>query len=376
MYTIKNAKVLNDSFEFINADVCIDGNKIAQIAPDINEGEIIDASGKCVLPGFVSIHTHGAVGEYAVDSDYDAVNKVSKFWATNGTTTFVPTTSTRSFDEVKRAMGAIAEAIERGCDGAAVAGVNMEGPYLSEKGRGGHNVELMRTPAEFDFDELQKAARGNIKIVTLAPEIDGAVDFVKKYGDKVCVSLGHSGANYDEAKAAFDAGAKLVTHLFNGMPSIHHRNMGLIEAAFDSSASVEIITDGVHINKSMVLMAIKMFGYDRIVIINDSMQGTGLSDGVYNFKGMVRVIKNGVGVTEDGRINGGTATILKCVKNVVKWGVPLEMAVKMATYNPAAAIGMEDKIGSIAEGKDADIVIASDALEIKNVFVKGRKIEF
>ncbi len=375
MITIKNAKILNDKFEFENADVAIDNGKIIKIAPDINEGEIIDACGGYVLPGLVGVHTHGAVGFDSTDDGADGINEMSKFWAKSGTTTFLPSTTTALEGVLAEAMAKIAYAIEKGTDGATAAGINMEGPYISAKYKGAHREDWLRSPNEVDFGEMQKAARGHIKLVTLAPEVDGAVEFVKKYGDKVCISLGHSGATYEECTAAFDAGAKHVTHMFNAMPSIHHRNLSLIAAAFDKGASVEIIADGLHVKPTVVMMAIKAFGYDKVVLVNDSINATGLPEGRYEFCGYEVTLKDGIARQDDGTICGGTATLWQCVKNVVKWGVPLEMAVKMATYNPAAAIGMEDKIGSIAEGKDADIVIASDALEIKNVFVKGRKIE-
>lgn len=375
MITIKNAKVLNKDFEFVDSDVSIDGGKIIKIGNNLNEGEIIDACGGYVLPGFVSVHTHGAVGFDATDDGAEGINEMSKFWAKSGTTTFLPATTTALEDVLANAMSRIADAIEAGCEGATVAGINMEGPYLSAKYKGAHREGWLRSPNEVDFGKMQEAARGHIKLVTLAPEVDGAVDFVKEYGDKVSISLGHTGASYEQCVAAFDAGATHVTHMFNAMPSIHHRNLSLIAAAFDKGANVEIIGDGLHVKPTVVKMAIQAFGYDKVVLVTDSINATGLPEGRYEFCGYEVTLKNGIALQDDGTICGGTSTLLQCVKNVVEWGIPLEMAVKMASYNPAAAIGMEDTIGSIAVGKDADIIIASDELEIKNVFVKGRKIE-
>lgn len=374
MFTIKNVRVLNDKFELVNADITVDGEKILRIGNNLNEGEIIDGNGGYAFPGLVNVHTHGAMGFDATDDGAAGINEMSKFWAKSGTTTFFPSTITALDTALSKAMSEIADAIENGCDGATAAGINMEGPYLSERYKGAHRGDWIRNPLELDFEKVQNAARGHIKLVTLAPEVGGAIDFVKKYSDSVCISLGHGGADYEKCKEAFENGAKHVTHMFNAMPPLHHRNLSLIAAAFDSNARVELICDGLHVKPEVIMLAIKAFGYDRVVIINDSINATGLSEGQYEFCGHRVNLRDGIAWGDDGTICGGTATLWQCVKNVHAWGVPIEMAVKMASYNPASAVGMETEIGSLAEGKAADLIIASDKLKIENVFVKGRKI--
>ena len=379
VYTIKNANVLNDRFEFEKADVVIKDGKIAHKTANsekagMAEGEIIDACGKYVLPGLVNIHTHGAVGFDCVDCDYNGINEMSKYWASTGTTTFLATTTTASYDDTKKAMSVIAEAIKRGTDGAAVAGINMEGPYLAASHKGAHRADLLRSPKEFCFDDIQKAAEGNIKLVTLAPEVDGAIDFVKKHAKDVRISLGHTGAGYEDCMAAFENGAKHVTHLFNAMPPIHHRNLSLIAAAFENDVTVEIIGDGLHVKPVSVMMAYKLFGDEKLIFINDSMQAAGLGEGEYYFCGTHVVVKDNIACNDENTIVGGIASLWDCVKNAGSWGIPLESAVKMASYNPASAVGLGEKTGSIKEGLDADIVIASDKLDVEDVFVKGRRI--
>lgn len=374
MYTIKNASVLNDKFEFEKSDVILDGGKIIQKGTDLTAGEVIDACGKYVLPGLVNIHTHGAVGYDCADCDYAGINEISKYWASTGTTSFLPTTTTASYTDTERAMKTLAGAIERGTEGAAVAGINMEGPYLAASHKGAHREDLLRSPAEFDFEKMQEAANGNIKLVTLAPETEGAIDFVKKYSGSVRISLGHTGAGYEACVDAFENGARHVTHLFNAMPPIHHRKLSLIAAAFEKGAEVELIADGLHVNAVSAMMAYKLFGDDKMILINDTMQAAGLGEGEYDFCGTRVIVKNGLACREDGTISGGITPLWDCVKNMISWGVTLESAVKMASYNPAAAIGLGDITGSIKEGKDADIIVVSDSLELTEVFVKGKRM--
>lgn len=376
MKIIKNGLVLDENFVFEQKDILIEDGKIVSVASDLSGGEVIDASGCYVLPGLVNIHTHGAVGYDTSCGSYEGIDEMSKYWAKTGTTSFLPTTTTLLYDDLKSNMQMLAASIKRGASGAKIAGINMEGPYLSASHKGAHRADWLRSPDECSFEDMQKAADGNIKLVTLAPEIDGALDFVKKYSDSVCISLGHTGANYEQCMEAFKYGAKHVTHLFNAMPSIHHRNLSLIAAAFESGANVELIGDGLHVKKQTAMMAYKIFGKDKMILINDSMNAAGLGEGEYDFCGYHVFVKDGVALQDDGTICGGIAPLWDCVKNMYLWGAKLEDAVKMASYNPAKAIGLENSIGSIKEGKAADIIIASKDLEINDVLIDGTKIDF
>ncbi len=374
MYTIKNANVLNENFMFEKTDIAVEDKKIVKIAPKLFLGDIIEADEAYVLPGLVNIHTHGAMGHDATGCNYKGINAMSKYWAKTGTTSFLPTVMTAPENVLCSAMEKLNKAIERGVDGASVIGINMEGPYLSEKYKGAHRPDWLCSPNELDFDKVQQAAQGNIRLVTIAPEIDGSDEFIKKYAGKVCISLGHSNADYDTCMSAFENGAGQVTHLFNAMPSVHHRDLHLIEAAYECGAMVELIGDGLHVKSTTAMMAYKLFGADRMILINDSVNAAGLGEGTYDFGGYEVTVKDGVARQADGTICGGTASLWDCVKNMVSWGVRLEEAVKMASYNPARQVGLLDSIGSIKEGKDADFIIATKELEIKDVFIKGRKI--
>lgn len=375
MFIIKNARILDAEFKFCRADVAIDGARIAKIAPGLEGGEILDADGAYLLPGLVNIHTHGAVGFDASDCDGGGLCAMSKYWASTGTTSFLPTTTTGLFGDTKNAMATIAAAAKANTGGAKIAGINMEGPYLSKAYKGAHREDWLRSVCEFDFDEIMTAADGLIKLVTIAPETEGAVDFIKKYHNSVHISLGHTGADYETCKAAFASGASHVTHLFNAMPPLHHRRRSLIAAAFESGAFAELIGDGLHVCPTSAVMAYKMFGADKMILINDSMHAAGLGEGEYDFCGLHVTVKNGIALQDDGTICGGIAPLLDCVKNMNAWGVPLEEAVKMASYNPACAIGMEKRIGSIAEGMDADLLLVSEKLDLLRVFVDGKTIQ-
>ncbi len=374
MYTIKNANILNDEFKFEKNDLQIDNGKIVKIGSDLSGGELIDAKGAYIFPGLVNIHTHGAMGYDSVGCGYEGINEMSKLWAKTGTTSFLPTLVTALRDDLCKAAENVASVMDKGTDGATVIGIHLEGPYLSEKYKGAHRPDWLRTPKEFDFDEVQAAAQGNIRLLTMAPELDGGIKFIKKYADKVKISLGHTAATYDVCKEAFEAGAAHVTHLFNAMPGIHHRDLTLIAAAFESDAMIELIGDGLHVKKQPAMMAYKLFGDERMILINDSVNAAGLGDGKYEFGGFNVTVKDGIALQDNGTICGGTATLWDCVMNMISWGVSIQSAVKMATYNPAKAIGLADKIGSIKEGKDADILIVSSELQLCDVFVKGRKI--
>ena len=376
MFIIRNATVLNGNFKFIQAEVEVDGARIRRIAPHLDGAPVLDAQGAYLLPGLVNIHTHGAVGYDTASCDYDGLNAMSRYWASTGTTAFLPTTTTALYEDTLHAMETIASAAEQGVDGAEILGVNMEGPYLSELYRGAHRPDWLRSVREFDFDAMQRAAGGRIKLTTIAPETDGALAFIESYGRAVHVSLGHTGADYETCMAAFEAGATQVTHLFNAMPPLHHRRKSLIAAAFESGAMVELIGDGLHVSPTMAKMAYAMFGPEKIILINDSMNAAGLSEGEYEFCGMHVTVQDGVARQEDGTICGGIAPLLECVKNMISWGVPLEEAVRMASYNPACAVRAQERVGSIAPGKDADLLLVSKELELWQVFIKGKAFKY
>lgn len=367
---IKNALVFTKDFVFEKTDVRVEGGKIAEIGKDLSADEVYDAQGAYLVPGFINIHVHGAVGYDVMKTTPDELEEVSKFFLRDGVTSYLPTTVAAPYEETEAAAKSFATYMQTPHEGAQVLGVNIEGPYLNMNFRGAHAPQYLATPATFSFDGIQKAAGGQVKVITLAPEVEGAVEFVKSYKDQVKISLGHGGNDYEKCVEAFNAGATQVTHLFNTMPSLHHRNKSLIHAAFEAGVYVELICDNVHLDKSVVLMAIKMFGTDKVCVITDGVHATGRKDGRYSFAGAPFTVVNGVAKNDDGNLVGGTATMLQCVQNLVSWGVSLADAIRMATANPADAIGVSDTKGRIDVGLDADLVLLDGALNVKKVWKK------
>lgn len=337
-------------------DVVVDNGVITEIASP-NSGEGIDFGGKTAIPGLVDIHTHGCAGFDTMDARFD---EMCEFLAKNGTTSWCPTTMTMDYESISKAMNANTD-----CKGAEILGFHMEGPYISPKAKGAQNEKFIKAP---DIDEFNSLP--NIKIVTIAPELEGSMDFIKKCN--AVVSIGHTACDYDTAVEAIENGAACLTHTFNAMPPIHHRNPGPIPAAAEKQIHVQVISDGLHLHKSVVLMLYRLFGADKMVLISDSMRATGLCDGEYEFGGQPIIVKDSVARCLDGAIAGSTSTLWMCVKKAVEFGIPFEDAVKMATETPAKHIGVTNK-GKLAVGYDADIIILDDNLDIDTVFVKGEK---
>ncbi len=368
---IKNALVYTKDCVFEKQDVKVCDGKICEIGVNLSDdGEIYDAQGAYLIPGFINIHVHGAIGYDVMVTDEAELEEVSKFFLKDGTTSYLVTTVTAPFDETVAAVKRFASYMQGVHEGAQVLGINIEGPHLNMDYKGAHAPHLLSDFKKFPMDEIWEAGGGNIKLITIAPEIEGAVDFITANKDKYKISLGHGGKDYDKCIEAFDAGATQVTHLFNTMPPFHHRTKGLIHAAFEKNVYAELICDNIHVDKSVVLMAIKMFGTDKICVITDGIHATGLADGRYAFAGAPYSVVNGVAKNDNGNLVGGTSTMLQCVQNLVSWGVSLEDAVRMATLNPANAIGVSDTKGKIDVGMDADLVLLDEDLQVKKIWKK------
>lgn len=333
-------------------------------------GEGIDAKGAYIVPGFIDVHTHGAAGLDASDCSADEVPALSQYYCSHGVTSFCFTTMTIPEEQLVSVMNNIKD-FQRPHDGAKCAGVHMEGPFLSYKKRGAQAAENLRQPDIDMFHRLNELSGSKIRLITVAPELEGMTDFIRE-ASKVCaVSLGHSTADFDTAMAGFAAGATHATHLFNGMQPLHHRDPGLVGAAFAAGARAELICDGIHIHPSVIMAVHKMFG-DRLVIISDSLRCAGLSDGSYTLAGQPIVVKNGKATLLDGTIAGSSTNLLDELKNVVSYGMPLEAAVTAMTESPARAIRMFDTIGSLDVGKCADLLVLDEELDLKASFIDGK----
>lgn len=348
---LKNCRVSGEI-----TDIEISGNKIERIGKTTLSGT--DLSGRTVYPGLVDIHCHGCAGFDTMDGD--KLNEISEFLLNRGITSWYPTTMTMSFSDIKKAVGASS------CGGAEVLGFHMEGPYISEKYKGAQNPDFIKSP---DLDEF--STLDGIKIVTLAPELSGSAEFIRNCG--CVVALGHTDCTYDDAIAAFDAGAACLTHTFNAMPSIHHRTPGPIVAASDRNAYVQVICDGIHIHPAVIRMIYKLFGRERMVLISDAMRATGLNDGIYSFGGQKIIVKDSVARTEDGALAGSTSTLMDCVRKAVEFGIPEEDAFYMATATPSALMNI--KKGRIATGYDADLIVLNDDLSLHSVVKSGKVIK-
>lgn len=370
---IKNAKVYTEENHFQIGDIYIEDGLITDKQP--TDELIVDGTGLYAIPGLTDVHFHGCVGYDFCDGSYEATKTMAEYQAKNGVTTICPATMTLP-EERLVSICEVAAAYDN-AEGAILCGINMEGPYVSVEKKGAQNPAYIRKPDIELYRLLQKKSGNLIKLVAIAPEEEGAMEFIAEVKDEVIPSLAHTTADYDIALEALEKGANHITHLYNAMPPFTHRAPGVIGAACDKEdCNVELICDGVHIHPSVVRTTLKMFGDDRVVFISDSMMATGMPDGEYSLGGQaVKVVGNKATLVVDGAIAGSATNLMDCMRNAVKnMNVPLETAVKCAAVNSAKSIGVYDQYGSITPGKIANIVLLDENLEIKTVILKGKKI--
>ena len=372
---IKNAMVYTPQHVFAKGDIVIRGGRIAfGAAPQLDE-EIIDAEGLYALPGLLDLHFHGAVGHDFCDASEEAIQALADFEASKGVLAICPATMTYSEEILGGIMDAAAA--HKNGRGADLVGINMEGPFISPDKIGAQNPKYLHKADVDMFRRLQERAGGLIKLVDMAPEEDGALDFIARCRGEVRISIAHTCTSYETAKKAFAAGASHMTHLYNAMPGITHREPGPIIAALEDHAEVELITDGVHIHPAMVRFTFNTFGADRVVLIADSMMACGLPDGQYSLGGQAVTVKGPrATLTEHPGVIAGSATCLyDCMRRaVLDMGVPLESAVRAASENPARSIGVDSDYGSLAAGRYGNVILADRELNIQKVIQKGRVI--
>ena len=345
------------------------------LPPDVKEQGAVDLQGACVIPGLIDIHTHGNSGEDVSDGDYEGLKKMAAFLARRGVTGFAPASMTLPYEVLEQAFACAArlhdEAPE---DCARLLGVNMEGPFFSEKKKGAQNAAYLRDPDFEAFRKLYDGCGGLVRIVDVAPELPGAADFIAKASALCTVSVAHTDADYEEARAAYGAGATHLTHLFNAMPPIHHRKPGVIGAASeDPNVYAELICDGQHVHASAVRMAFRLFP-GRICLISDALRCCGMPDGQYELGGRDVFLAGGVARLADGTIAGSAATLFDCVQTAISFGVDRDEVIRSATLNPAKQLGCADRYGSIEAGKQADFLVCDADLNLKQVFLGGRPL--
>ena len=335
----------------------------------------IDLSGYVVFPGFIDMHTHGAIGIEANTASFDDFNKLSDYYASNGVAEFCVTTVTDSIDNLVEIEKTVCNRIKEGTNGANIAGIYLEGPYLSHKLRGAHEENLLAVPNEADIDRLLDASEGKLRVLAIAPEIENACDMIKYATSKgIKVAGGHSAASCQEANAGFDAGASIAVHTYNCMSPLHHREPGVVGASLvRDDVYNEIICDFIHVAPEAVKVAARCKGKDRIVYITDSIGAAGLPDGEYKFGPLPTIVKDGVARIAEGNLAGSSLRTNVALKNVVKTlGIPVEDAMLGVTKNPAEAIGMYDEIGSIEVGKRAHLAVLDDDFNVVMTIVDGK----
>ncbi len=368
-----NAKVFTPH-GFVRGGFTVEDGRFCEIfAGECSGG--VDLGGACVIPGLVDIHTHGAAGADFSDGDLAGLERMAAHLAKCGVTSFAPTSMTLPYEVLAAAFQTAVELRDKrpaGC--ARVMGIHMEGPYFSEKKKGAQNGAYLKLPDPEGFRKLYEGCGGLVRIVDVAPELEGAAPFTEAARELCTVSVAHTDADYEAAKAVYAAGASHLTHLYNAMPGIHHRKPGVIGAASEcENVAAELICDGLHVHPSAVRMAFRLFP-GRICLISDSLRCCGMPDGEYELGGQQVFLSGGVARLADGTIAGAASDLGRDMRNAVAFGIPREEAILAATIRPAQEIGRAHEIGSIEKGKLADFVVCDEDLNPSAVYIGGEKV--
>ncbi len=372
----KGGKVFTGE-KFEKIDVRTEGGKITEVGAGLLElagEEAVELGEDLLVPGFIDLHTHGCIGYDFSTATKEEIDKMCAFYFSRGITSVAGTTMTMGYEDYKKAAAVIGEYME-GTENHNLIGINMEGPFLSVEKKGAHDPQYIIDTSQEKMDELNDLAKGNFLIVDVAPERPGAIEFIRRNSKEYVISVAHTAADYEKAMEAFEAGATEVTHLFNAMNGLGHRDPGVPGAAFAAGANVEMICDGIHIHPTVMRMVYKMMG-EHLMVISDSMSAAGLQDGEYVLGGLPVFVKEGKATLKDGTIAGSTTDMLKEMGVwMEKCGLSMEEILPCMTIHQARAVRMEDRIGSIEAGKAADLVVISPEREIRAVYKNGvRKV--
>lgn len=378
------ARILTPTEEVSDAVILVDGTKIAAIGHRDEIQVPSDAvhyasAGSTVVPGFVDVHIHGAGGHDVMEGKADALDKVAETVARYGTTSILATTVTAPLDETCKALQGIAsytmeqETRERLRPRAEILGVHLEGPFISKAQRGVHPVDSLQKPSIEILERFMKAADGLVRIVTIAPELPGAlklIEYAAAHG--IIAAMGHTNATYDEARAGIQAGARHCVHTYNAMRPFAHRDPGILGAILtDPEVTAEVIADGHHVAGPAIQVLMGTKGFETVMLISDGIAATGMRDGTYPLGNFNVTVKDGVCRNEEGKLAGSTLTLDRALRFVVALGVPFADAVKMVTIQPARRIGVAGKKGILAPGCDADLVVLTPDLRVEGVMTRG-----
>ena len=371
----KNANIFTAQ-GFLHGSFCVENGVFTKVMDDVPEAEGLDLQNQYVIPGLVDVHNHGNSGADFSDGEYDGLVRMAGYLARNGVTSFAPASMTLPYDVLETAFRTavrLHDTQPAGC--ARLMGIQMEGPFFSEKKKGAQNGAYLKLPDSTAFEALFHASEGLVRIVDVAAELPGAAEFTERAAKLCTVSIAHTDCSYDEAAAVFEAGVRHLTHLYNAMPGIHHRKPGPIGAASERENVVaELICDGLHVHPSAVRMAFRLFP-GRICLISDALRCCGMPDGQYTLGGQDVFLAGGVARLADGTIAGSATNLYDCMCKAVEFGIPREQAIRAATIIPAQQIGRAAQIGSIEPGKLADFVVCDEALNRRTVYLGGQRLE-
>jgi len=382
---IRAGRALTPLEEIRDAVVLVEGAVIRAIGPlatvSVPRGaRVVDGSELTVVPGFVDLHIHGAGGHDFMEEDAEALAALTQTVARHGTTALLATTVTADVEQTCRSLRNLARFMRTQAatqtDSAAAAqilGIHLEGPFISPARRGVHPQEHIAVPSRETLAKLLEAAEGGARILTLAPELPGALELVALARQQgVVAAMGHTDATYEQAVAAIRRGASHAVHVFNAMRPFAHRETGILGAILTSSeVTAEVIADGVHVDAAAIRLLLAAKGIERVVLVSDGTAATGMPDGTYQLGPLRVVVRDGVCRSADGKLAGSTLTLDRAVRHMVELGVPLQDAVRMATLNPARVLGLERRLGVLAPGADASLVLLDASLRVAGVMLRG-----
>ena len=373
-------RVMTPDRVILDGVVLVDGARILEVGSRAavrfsrDEFEVLDHSRHLLAPGFIDVHIHGALGRDVMEGTTEALEAVSRFLAAHGTTSFLATTVTASPIATLQAVEALGRQVDRPLPGARMLGLHLEGPFINPEKRGAHSAMHIRPPSTLILEQLLARSGHRVKLITLAPEVEGSLELIRFARSRgVVVSLGHSNATLEETMAAIDLGAGNATHLFNAMRSFSHRDPGILGAVLTTPRIwAELIADGVHVSPAAVDLCLRCKGAGRILLISDAVSATGMPEGQYRLAEMEITLSEGVCRTPDGTLAGSILTQDQALRNMVRWSdLPVQTVLGMLTRNPALSLDIADSKGTLAAGKDADMVLLDQSLRVHTTIVQG-----